>query len=192
MKRVENGLQWYITHWLTWKLGLMSKNPNYPFNRTGSLAANISYWADIKCLSRSSKPWLLLPLCNFLHAFIESWKKTSLLLQTCERTVLEHSFSSPTIYINVVAERLWSNGPTVTIWETALALHIFHLKVEHTSLTTPALNGWTQHFQIMFITFFFSLTVQVQEEYYRLFKNVPCCFECLRWAIVIKVNTDNI
>lgn len=21
---------------------------------------------------------------------------------------------------------------------------------------------------------------QIQEEYYRLFKNVPCCFECMR------------
>lgn len=27
----------------------------------------------------------------------------------------------------------------------------------------------------MFVSF------QIQEEYYRLFKNVPCCFECLRW-----------
>lgn len=25
------------------------------------------------------------------------------------------------------------------------------------------------------------LWFQIQEEYYRLFKNVPCCFECLRW-----------
>lgn len=24
-------------------------------------------------------------------------------------------------------------------------------------------------------------SLQIQEEYYRLFKNVPCCFECLRW-----------
>lgn len=24
------------------------------------------------------------------------------------------------------------------------------------------------------------LLFQIQEEYYRLFKNVPCCFECLR------------
>lgn len=24
------------------------------------------------------------------------------------------------------------------------------------------------------------MSFQIQEEYYRLFKNVPCCFECLR------------
>ena len=34
LKSVANGLQWWITHWLTWKLGPMSKIPNYPFNAT--------------------------------------------------------------------------------------------------------------------------------------------------------------
>lgn len=24
---------------------------------------------------------------------------------------------------------------------------------------------------------------QIQEEYYRLFKNIPCCYQCLRWTL---------
>lgn len=30
---------------------------------------------------------------------------------------------------------------------------------------------------------FFQFFHQIQEEYYRLFKNVPCCYECLRWTL---------
>ena len=36
----------------------------------GPPAVNISYCADIKCLARSSKPWVLLSLCHFLPALL--------------------------------------------------------------------------------------------------------------------------
>lgn len=35
-------------------------------------------------------------------------------------------------------------------------------------------------FNVLMSTSLLWMSFQIQEEYYRLFKNVPCCFECLR------------
>ncbi|RXM28788.1 Adhesion G protein-coupled receptor L4 [Acipenser ruthenus] len=55
------------------------------------------------------------------------------------------------------------------------------LHVVHDSAITAYLFTISNAFQGMFIFIFLCvLSRKIQEEYYRLFKNVPCCFECLR------------
>uniref|UniRef100_A0A665UXW1 Adhesion G protein-coupled receptor L4 n=1 Tax=Echeneis naucrates TaxID=173247 RepID=A0A665UXW1_ECHNA len=55
------------------------------------------------------------------------------------------------------------------------------LHILHETTLTAYLFTITNAFQGMFIFIFLCvLSRKVQEEYYRLFKNVPCCFECLR------------
>ncbi|XP_077440369.1 adhesion G protein-coupled receptor L4 [Vanacampus margaritifer] len=56
---------------------------------------------------------------------------------------------------------------------------VLHILYENT--LTAYLFTITNAFQGMFIFIFLCvLSRKIQEEYYRLFKNVPCCFECLR------------
>ncbi|XP_017557830.1 adhesion G protein-coupled receptor L4 [Pygocentrus nattereri] len=58
-------------------------------------------------------------------------------------------------------------------------LGVVHILNETT--LTAYLFTFANAFQGMFIFIFLCvLSRKVQEEYYRLFKNVPCCFECLR------------
>ncbi|XP_037326251.2 adhesion G protein-coupled receptor L4 [Pungitius pungitius] len=60
----------------------------------------------------------------------------------------------------------WTLGVLHILHETALTAYLFTL---------------ANAFQGMFIFIFLCvLSRKIQEEYYRLFKNVPCCFECLR------------
>ncbi|XP_076007400.1 adhesion G protein-coupled receptor L4 [Genypterus blacodes] len=60
----------------------------------------------------------------------------------------------------------WSFGVLHILYETTLTAYLFTI---------------TNAFQGMFIFIFLCvLSRKIQEEYYRLFKNVPCCFECLR------------
>ncbi|XP_030062792.1 adhesion G protein-coupled receptor L4 [Microcaecilia unicolor] len=55
------------------------------------------------------------------------------------------------------------------------------LHVVHGSVVTAYLFTIVNAFQGMFIFIFLCvLSRKIQEEYYRLFKNVPCCFGCLR------------
>ncbi|XP_075396254.1 adhesion G protein-coupled receptor L4 [Tenrec ecaudatus] len=55
------------------------------------------------------------------------------------------------------------------------------LHVVHASVVTAYLFTVSNAFQGMFIFLFLCvLSKKIQEEYYRLFKNVPCCFGCLR------------
>ncbi|GAB1288238.1 Adhesion G protein-coupled receptor L4 [Apodemus speciosus] len=55
------------------------------------------------------------------------------------------------------------------------------LHVVHASVVTAYLFTVCNAFQGMFIFLFLCvLSRKIQEEYYRLFKNVPCCFGCLR------------
>uniref|UniRef100_A0A7N8Y9A9 Adhesion G protein-coupled receptor L4 n=1 Tax=Mastacembelus armatus TaxID=205130 RepID=A0A7N8Y9A9_9TELE len=55
------------------------------------------------------------------------------------------------------------------------------LHILHETTLTAYLFTITNTFQGMFIFIFLCvLSRKIQEEYYRLFKNVPCCFECLR------------
>ncbi|XP_034035833.1 adhesion G protein-coupled receptor L4 [Thalassophryne amazonica] len=55
------------------------------------------------------------------------------------------------------------------------------LHILHETYLTAYLFTITNAFQGMFIFIFLCvLSRKIQEEYYRLFKNVPCCFECLR------------
>uniref|UniRef100_A0A3B3CH10 Adhesion G protein-coupled receptor L4 n=1 Tax=Oryzias melastigma TaxID=30732 RepID=A0A3B3CH10_ORYME len=55
------------------------------------------------------------------------------------------------------------------------------LHILHETTLTAYLFTITNAFQGMFIFIFLCvLSRKIQEEYYRLFKNVPCCFECLR------------
>ncbi|XP_061039953.1 adhesion G protein-coupled receptor L4 isoform X2 [Eubalaena glacialis] len=55
------------------------------------------------------------------------------------------------------------------------------LHVVHASVVTAYLFTISNAFQGMFIFLFLCvLSRKIQEEYYRLFKNVPCCFGCLR------------
>ncbi|XP_016072305.1 PREDICTED: adhesion G protein-coupled receptor L4 [Miniopterus natalensis] len=55
------------------------------------------------------------------------------------------------------------------------------LHVVHASVVTAYLFTISNAFQGMFIFVFLCvLSRKIQEEYYRLFKNVPCCFACLR------------
>jgi len=55
------------------------------------------------------------------------------------------------------------------------------LHVVHASVVTAYLFTVSNAFQGMFIFLFLCvLSRKIQEEYYRLFKNVPCCFGCLR------------
>lgn len=55
------------------------------------------------------------------------------------------------------------------------------LHVVHASAVTAYLFTVSNAFQGMFIFLFLCvLSRKIQEEYYRLFKNVPCCFGCLR------------
>ncbi|XP_059922971.1 adhesion G protein-coupled receptor L4 [Gadus macrocephalus] len=55
------------------------------------------------------------------------------------------------------------------------------LHILHETTLTAYLFTIANTFQGMFIFIFLCvLSRKVQEEYYRLFKNVPCCFECLR------------
>nr|KAF6443031.1 adhesion G protein-coupled receptor L4 [Molossus molossus] len=55
------------------------------------------------------------------------------------------------------------------------------LHVVHASVVTAYLFTISNAFQGMFIFLFLCvLSKKIQEEYYRLFKNVPCCFGCLR------------
>ncbi|XP_051021998.1 adhesion G protein-coupled receptor L4 isoform X2 [Acomys russatus] len=55
------------------------------------------------------------------------------------------------------------------------------LHVAHASVVTAYLFTVSNAFQGMFIFLFLCvLSRKIQEEYYRLFKNVPCCFGCLR------------
>ncbi|KAM6217076.1 adhesion G protein-coupled receptor L4 [Rhynchocyon petersi] len=57
------------------------------------------------------------------------------------------------------------------------------LHVVHASVVTAYLFTVSNAFQGMFIFLFLCvLSRKIQEEYYRLFKNVPCCFGCLREA----------
>lgn len=56
---------------------------------------------------------------------------------------------------------------------------VLHILKETT--LTAYLFTFANAFQGMFIFIFLCvLSRKIQEEYYRLFKNVPCCFECLR------------
>ncbi|XP_034439362.1 adhesion G protein-coupled receptor L4 [Hippoglossus hippoglossus] len=60
----------------------------------------------------------------------------------------------------------WTFGVLHILYETTLTAYLF---------------TFTNAFQGMFIFIFLCvLSRKIQEEYYRLFKNVPCCFECLR------------
>ncbi|KAM6963045.1 adhesion G protein-coupled receptor L4 [Aplochiton taeniatus] len=60
----------------------------------------------------------------------------------------------------------WTFGVLHILNETTLTAYLFTI---------------TNAFQGMFIFIFLCvLPRKIQEEYYRLFKNVPCCFECLR------------
>ncbi|KAM7387911.1 hypothetical protein PAMP_024122 [Pampus punctatissimus] len=60
----------------------------------------------------------------------------------------------------------WTFGVLHILNETTLTAYLFTI---------------TNIFQGMFIFIFLCvLSRKIQEEYYRLFKNVPCCFECLR------------
>ncbi|XP_065742486.1 adhesion G protein-coupled receptor L4 [Phocoena phocoena] len=55
------------------------------------------------------------------------------------------------------------------------------LHVVHASVVTAYIFTVSNAFQGMFIFLFLCvLSRKIQEEYYRLFKNVPCCFGCLR------------
>ncbi|XP_059197863.1 adhesion G protein-coupled receptor L4 isoform X2 [Centropristis striata] len=55
------------------------------------------------------------------------------------------------------------------------------LHILHETTLTAYLFTIANTFQGMFIFIFLVvLSRKIQEEYYRLFKNVPCCFECLR------------
>lgn len=55
------------------------------------------------------------------------------------------------------------------------------LHVVQASVVTAYLFTISNAFQGMFIFLFLCvLSRKIQEEYYRLFKNVPCCFGCLR------------
>nr|XP_014345683.1 PREDICTED: adhesion G protein-coupled receptor L4 [Latimeria chalumnae] len=55
------------------------------------------------------------------------------------------------------------------------------LHVVHESVITAYLFTISNVFQGMFIFIFLCvLSKKIQEEYYRLFRNVPCCFGCLR------------
>ncbi|CAL1593551.1 unnamed protein product [Knipowitschia caucasica] len=55
------------------------------------------------------------------------------------------------------------------------------LHIVHETTLTAYLFTFTNAFQGMFIFIFLCvLSRKIQDEYYRLFKNVPCCFECLR------------
>ncbi|KAM9385621.1 adhesion G protein-coupled receptor L4 [Pholidichthys leucotaenia] len=55
------------------------------------------------------------------------------------------------------------------------------LHILHETTLTAYLFTITNTFQGMFIFIFLCvLSRKIQEEYYRMFKNVPCCFECLR------------
>ncbi|KAK0131504.1 Adhesion G protein-coupled receptor L4 [Merluccius polli] len=55
------------------------------------------------------------------------------------------------------------------------------LHILHETTLTAYLFTIANTFQGMFIFIFLCvLSRKVQEEYYRLFKNIPCCFECLR------------
>ncbi|XP_029441955.1 adhesion G protein-coupled receptor L4 isoform X2 [Rhinatrema bivittatum] len=55
------------------------------------------------------------------------------------------------------------------------------LHVVHGTVVTAYLFTIVNAFQGMFIFLFLCvLSRKIQEEYYRLFKNVPCCFGCLR------------
>ncbi|XP_037530522.1 adhesion G protein-coupled receptor L4 [Nematolebias whitei] len=55
------------------------------------------------------------------------------------------------------------------------------LHILHETTLTAYLFTITNAFQGMFIFIFLCvLSRKIQEEYYRLFKNIPCCFECLR------------
>ncbi|XP_072294862.1 adhesion G protein-coupled receptor L4 [Eucyclogobius newberryi] len=55
------------------------------------------------------------------------------------------------------------------------------LHILHETTLTAYLFTFTNAFQGMFIFIFLCvLSRKIQDEYYRLFKNVPCCFECLR------------
>uniref|UniRef100_A0A3Q1AV21 Adhesion G protein-coupled receptor L4 n=1 Tax=Amphiprion ocellaris TaxID=80972 RepID=A0A3Q1AV21_AMPOC len=55
------------------------------------------------------------------------------------------------------------------------------LHILHETTLTAYLFTISNAFQGMFIFIFLCvLSRKIQEEYYRLFKNVPCCFECLR------------
>ncbi|XP_077572925.1 adhesion G protein-coupled receptor L4 [Stigmatopora nigra] len=60
----------------------------------------------------------------------------------------------------------WTFGVLHILYESTLTAYLFTI---------------TNAFQGMFIFIFLCLlSRKVQEEYYRLFKNVPCCFECFR------------
>ncbi|XP_042078414.1 adhesion G protein-coupled receptor L4 isoform X2 [Haplochromis burtoni] len=60
----------------------------------------------------------------------------------------------------------WTFGVLHILNETTLTAYLFTI---------------TNAFQGMFIFIFLCvLSRKIQDEYYRLFKNVPCCFECLR------------
>uniref|UniRef100_A0A3B4AB58 Adhesion G protein-coupled receptor L4 n=1 Tax=Periophthalmus magnuspinnatus TaxID=409849 RepID=A0A3B4AB58_9GOBI len=55
------------------------------------------------------------------------------------------------------------------------------LHIVHETTLTAYLFTFTNAFQGMFIFIFLCvLSRKIQDEYYRLFKNVPCCFECMR------------
>uniref|UniRef100_H3C2E6 Adhesion G protein-coupled receptor L4 n=1 Tax=Tetraodon nigroviridis TaxID=99883 RepID=H3C2E6_TETNG len=55
------------------------------------------------------------------------------------------------------------------------------LHILHETTLTAYLFTISNTFQGMFLFIFLCvLSRKIQEEYYRLFKNVPCCFECLR------------
>uniref|UniRef100_A0A672SGJ6 Adhesion G protein-coupled receptor L4 n=1 Tax=Sinocyclocheilus grahami TaxID=75366 RepID=A0A672SGJ6_SINGR len=60
----------------------------------------------------------------------------------------------------------WTFGVMHILYETTLTAYLF---------------TFANVFQGLFIFIFLCvLSRRIQEEYYRLFKNVPCCFECLR------------
>ncbi|XP_039509549.1 adhesion G protein-coupled receptor L4 [Pimephales promelas] len=60
----------------------------------------------------------------------------------------------------------WTFGVMHILYETTLTAYLF---------------TFANVFQGMFIFIFLCvLSRRIQEEYYRLFKNIPCCFECLR------------
>ncbi|CAG01189.1 unnamed protein product, partial [Tetraodon nigroviridis] len=87
----------------------------------------------------------------------------------------------------------WTFGVLHILHETTLTAYLFTISNTFQGMflfiflcvlsrkVTPSLALFrTLFFNVFISTWLLWMSFQIQEEYYRLFKNVPCCFECLR------------
>ncbi|XP_062252001.1 adhesion G protein-coupled receptor L4 [Platichthys flesus] len=109
---------------------------------------------------------ILVNLLAFVVIIFKVWRHTAVKKPEISHYQNIRSCARGALALLFVLGATWTFGVLHILYETTLTAYLF---------------TFTNAFQGMFIFIFLCvLSRKIQEEYYRLFKNVPCCFECLR------------